>query len=322
MNKDFKIDLNDPKAWAEVDWNEPEVPALLKKTDASVNRARANRLRAMNPESRERWLKAVVEGQSKPEAYKRMMEGKKRFWDTCGIEHRQHIAERSRAANLDFASPEQAEEIFIQCWGPDRGEKLYQHLAKQYGVSFHGIINLVRGCNDGKAHIYCPVDINELEDMKRRWEEEYKVLQIEVISPGSDMLDEYDRLYLASDQHKKVKEAWKRTLPSVVYHCRFEMEEPTPSKIRDYCDSIGIPRIKNDLGQYKDILNQKWCWLTDQPSQRWIFESYEELAEFLTQHTENIEGRPVSRPFAWEKVQKVISFRDCALFAGWIFRTI
>jgi uncharacterized protein YaaQ len=35
------ININDSSAWKNLNWDEPEVPALLKKTDATVNRSRS-----------------------------------------------------------------------------------------------------------------------------------------------------------------------------------------------------------------------------------------------------------------------------------------
>ncbi len=39
-----KIDINNQKAWADLDWDDPVVPAALKKTDGQVARARGVRL--------------------------------------------------------------------------------------------------------------------------------------------------------------------------------------------------------------------------------------------------------------------------------------
>ena len=45
-----KIDLTDSSAWQSLDWDEKIVHPEMKRTDAQVNRARANRLKANNPE--------------------------------------------------------------------------------------------------------------------------------------------------------------------------------------------------------------------------------------------------------------------------------
>ena len=44
-----RINLNDPTAWSEFDWSDPVVPEAVKRTDAQVGVARANRLRAQDP---------------------------------------------------------------------------------------------------------------------------------------------------------------------------------------------------------------------------------------------------------------------------------
>ena len=45
-----KININDPKYWQNIDWDEPEQPALLKKTDTQVNRSRSAFFKKGNPE--------------------------------------------------------------------------------------------------------------------------------------------------------------------------------------------------------------------------------------------------------------------------------
>jgi hypothetical protein len=49
MSNSKKVNLNDKKFWSKVDWSEPIVIPALKKTDAQVNIARANRLKADDP---------------------------------------------------------------------------------------------------------------------------------------------------------------------------------------------------------------------------------------------------------------------------------
>ena len=44
-----KININDPTAWRDLDWDEPEIPSLLKRTDATVNRARTAIPKKNNP---------------------------------------------------------------------------------------------------------------------------------------------------------------------------------------------------------------------------------------------------------------------------------
>ena len=73
MNK--KININDKKAWSELDWDDPVQPEALKKTDQGVAVARANRLTKTTKESIEvqtkknrelakdpTWLAAVQKG--------------------------------------------------------------------------------------------------------------------------------------------------------------------------------------------------------------------------------------------------------------------
>jgi hypothetical protein len=45
-----KININDPAAWLELNWDDPAEPTLLKKTDQQVAVSRHNRLRSQTPE--------------------------------------------------------------------------------------------------------------------------------------------------------------------------------------------------------------------------------------------------------------------------------
>jgi hypothetical protein len=259
---------------------------------------------------------------SDPEVRKNIQAGKDEWWNSLTDEEKEEFQEKksksNQLASLIFDSKEQAEEIFWKCWGEDRGEKLYKKLAKEYKVGSDGIINLVRGCHNGGTHIYCPVDSDQLNQMKQEWEQKYKSYTITVQSPGCDLLDEYDRLYKESEQYNKVADAWKLTTPSVVFHCRFKLKNPTPQSVREYCDSIGIPRIKNDLGQYKQILTDKWKWLTTKKSKKIIFSSYNEVNDFLTLHPENVAGKKIN--CLQDKMP--ITWRDGYSFAGWMIRKL
>lgn len=261
---------------------------------------------------------------SDPEVRKNIQAGKDEWWNSLTEEEKEEFQEKksksNQLASLIFDSKEQAEKIFLKCWDKDRGEKLYKKLAKEYNVSFHGIISLVRGNFDQTVHIYCPVSYEKLEQMKEEWKQKFKTYTVVVESPGSDLLDEYDRLYRESEQYNKVAEAWKLTTPSVVFHCRFKLKNPTPQLVRDYCDSIGIPRIKNDLGQYKQILNDKWKWLTTKKSKKKTLNSYQEAADFLTSCPENIDNKKFNTQSLYDKMP--ITWRDGYSFAGWMIRLI
>jgi hypothetical protein len=219
--------------------------------------------------------------------------------------------------SLTFGSEEQAHEIFWKCWGEDRGELLYKKLAKEYRIGTHAIISLVRGSSKGAPHIYCPVEYATLEKMKGDWDKKYKFVEIILKTPGKDLLNKYDVEYKKTSQYEKVNIAWKLALPSVVYHCRFGVESPTSHTVRDYCDSIGIPRLRNDLGQYKKILYKSFPWLVNTNSVEHTFDSYDALARFFKE--KNIPGK-WSRQRAWEKKNDGIGFRSGDPIAGWIIQ--
>jgi hypothetical protein len=71
-----KIDLTDSKMWQSLDWDEKEVHPELKRTDAQVNRARANRLKANNPE----WVNSVIEALNQPEVKQKISESSTQHW--------------------------------------------------------------------------------------------------------------------------------------------------------------------------------------------------------------------------------------------------
>jgi len=312
MNK--RINLNNPTAWSEFDWIDPVVPEALKRTDGAVNVARANRLKAQSPV----WKENLKKSTSTEEYKANLKAGKEKFWENAPDSHRDHIAKKSQEASLTFESVEQAKEIFNKCWGEDRGEKLYKKLAKEYNVSFHGIITLVRGNFDQTVHAYCPVSAEQLTVMKEDWEKKYQSIKIVAVRPGFDQLNNYDRLFFESKQYQKVHLAWKLSTPSVVFHCRYLLENPTPYTVRDYCNSIGIPQLKNDLGQYKKILNDQYTWLKNSPSEKFEFDSYEKLGEFLTNHSDNKDKLVVNRASAWDYVKNRFQWRGNN-FLGWMF---
>lgn len=274
-----------------------------------------NKERMNDPAYVEEWKKSLAAGTSTDEYKANLKAGKQKFWASAPESYRNHIAKKASESALTFKSKEQAEEIFNKCWSEDRGEKLYKKLAKEYNVGFEGIINLVRGNFDGSTHLYCPVSYEKLQELKEEWEQKYKSYIIEVQTPGCDLLEEYDRLYQESDQCKSAHEAWQLTTPSVVYHCRFKLKNPTPQSVREYCDSIGIPRITNTLAQYKQVMN-RWKWLTTKKSKKKVFNSYQEAADFLTSHPENENGKKFTTQSLYDKMP--ITWRDGYSFAGWM----
>ena len=55
-----KINIDDATAWSNIDWDEPVVPEVLKKSDGKINIGRANRLKANNPEVGKKISKALT----------------------------------------------------------------------------------------------------------------------------------------------------------------------------------------------------------------------------------------------------------------------
>ena len=62
-----KIDLNDPTAWSELDWDDPATPAALKKSDATVNRSRSAFFKKDDPGFSKTMSKVATERNQDPE---------------------------------------------------------------------------------------------------------------------------------------------------------------------------------------------------------------------------------------------------------------
>lgn len=73
MNK--KVDLNDPSAWQSLNWDEEEVHPSLKKSDATVNRARSAFFKRENHEFSETMSKVATERNQDPEYIKAYQQG-------------------------------------------------------------------------------------------------------------------------------------------------------------------------------------------------------------------------------------------------------
>lgn len=290
---------------------------IYKKTDKQISAKIAANELVKDPT----WQAAYKAATSTDEYKQKVKQGHERFWSTVDQSHRDHIAAKAFEKSISFASEEQAHEIFWLCWGPDRGEKLYRKLAQQYNVGFDGIVNLVRGGRDArgpKHHAWCPVDPETLEKMKKDWQQKYQGYKVYAVRPGVEHLANYDRLYKESGLYTKAIEANRMATPSVVFHCRFMLPNPTVQSVKEYCDSIGIPKINNDLRQYKNILNDKFPWLRNEPCETFEFDSYEEMAHFLQTHEDNKSIRKVSRELAHDYVKHRIQWKG-QNFLGWIF---
>lgn len=271
-----------------------------------------------------RMVQSIRDRVQTPEYKENLKRGKERWWNSLSEQERQqwhdNQSRNSRRVSLSFRDEAQAHEIFWKCWDEDRGEKLYAKLAKKYNVAVNGIINLVRGSYNTKTksyetHFYCPVDIDTLEQMKKEWQNKYQSYIITAISPGSDLLEEYDQLWLNSEWYDKVNIVYKMSTPSVVYHCRYKLKDKSLHGVREYCDSIGIPRLINDFRQYKALMN-RFHWLTKKKSKTYTFDTLDAAAEFFSQFT----NKKVTGANVWETIQKGIALRDNSPFAGWIIK--
>ena len=104
-----KIDLTDSSMWQLLDWDEKEVHPDMKRTDAQVNKARGNKLKAQNPkfietmhmvqsstEYKEAVGKASKEHWQDPNYRQKNSESKKRSWANDSIRREQVIQQFSQ----------------------------------------------------------------------------------------------------------------------------------------------------------------------------------------------------------------------------------
>jgi hypothetical protein len=98
MPKSKKVNINDPAAWANLDWDKPTIPDALKKTDAQVNIARANRLKANDPKIKAKLSKSTQASLKKPEVQQARAKAARKGGDTKAnsAEYQQLMTEINR----------------------------------------------------------------------------------------------------------------------------------------------------------------------------------------------------------------------------------
>lgn len=97
-------------------------------------------------------------------------------------------------------------------------------------------------------------------------------------TPGSDLLDFYDKMWTQRDAKIKC-----RIQPSVVYQLRF-LEEyergKKQKKVLDICSKyIDVTNINQTFA--KDTLKFNYKWLTTEKSKQYTFETQQEVLDFL-----------------------------------------
>lgn len=107
-----------------------------------------------------------------------------------------------------------------------------------------------------------------------------------VCSPGNDMLAYYDKMNeeLGSDNR-----AHSVISPSVVYHYRFEHEYPVElfDKSKNYGrfayirDCLKHFKVDFDPTYWAQVYKTRYDWLVDKPHEEWVFNSRDEMLNFL-----------------------------------------
>ena len=140
-----KIDISNNEMWQSLDWDEKEVHPELKRTDAQVNKARGNRLKAENPnfiaimaeiksstEYKEAISKTITENWQDPTFRKKNSEGKKRNWAN-NIDRKKQVVDQFSQPKTDTHKKHMSEsqKAFYKT---DEGKKaLLQKAEKQKG---------------------------------------------------------------------------------------------------------------------------------------------------------------------------------------------
>jgi hypothetical protein len=227
-------------------------------------------------------------------------------WDARSSEERNSLGQKISNSKLTI-SQEQADEIWLKLWGPDRGADLYKKLAKDYNVADNAVSGLAQG-----SHPLCPVDKDQWQKIYEHWHKTYgynKDIYI-VRSPGNDLLDFYDSQNLLRGNGKVSKLS-----PSEIFDIRFRWLDKSDRAIRAYCNSKGI---SVDGAMFKTYANKTFGWLVDQPHEEWQFDSLVELSEWIcTRTNRNYNG---GGQIAHGYMNKQIIWMDKGFgLAGWTF---
>lgn len=164
-----KININDPQAWRDLDWEEPQDPELLKKTDQKVAVARANRLTKTTKEFREKvtvknkaqakdpkWKAATTRANQRKALDDAWLEANRRGAKARGDKQRgktrdPHSAEtkqkQAEAASTRWSDASLREQHSIRLKGIPKAKIKCQHCAKEMSAN-----NLKRhGHTEGKC---------------------------------------------------------------------------------------------------------------------------------------------------------------------------
>jgi hypothetical protein len=102
------ININDPAAWRNLDWDEPIVPDVLKKTDGDVARARANRLKAEDPKFRDKIRQTVKDqwnSEDQTSRLKNVSRAVAKKWEDPAYSEK---VKKGRAASGQYTDPSKA----------------------------------------------------------------------------------------------------------------------------------------------------------------------------------------------------------------------
>jgi hypothetical protein len=170
-----KININDPKAWKELSFDDAPVAEVLKRTDRVVNSARANRIKAEDPKIKAKLKASVTASLKKPEVQKARAKAARKGGDARAnsAEYKQLMAEvnRKKAEKPEFANNVRAGinakraadptamrkggSTQVKACTNDKGEKFNSRVeaAKAYGVDPRVMGTWIKKGKDGWRYL-------------------------------------------------------------------------------------------------------------------------------------------------------------------------
>lgn len=245
----LKLNINDPKYWSEIDWDEPKTSEILKRTDTQVEISRRNRLNWADPKKKEQRKNSIKK-----------------------------VREEQSILNDDLRK-----EIYFIALGPTRRSGLIDELSISYKVSKNYIKHII---NNSQKLVS---DEDHILNMKN-WEAKYGFGIWEIMTPGVDLIDEYDKTI-------------SNSFPcSIVWKIRFKMKDNSPKEIRDillpYTNGKYITNKSGKIenGRYLNIRNKYYPFLTEEKSNKIIIDNSDDMQKWLSK----IMGRNITKIYMFQ----------------------
>lgn len=220
----------------------------------------------------EEWGNIELPGLSDEELFSKnwnIVANNQRTWkDPKVAERRRNGIRKTKQEQAEFSKKELLE-IYNDSWGPDRRNGWIAKTLKKYqkrGLLKDRLNHLM---NNGFNTVSEKTHSKNLA----QWEKQYGFGVWHIYTPGCDLLKEYDKVFD------------NIVPPSAVWHIRFGMKDPTPSKIREYLlkytKTIWMDGNRVANGRYLNIRNKVFPFLTDKKSRQIVIDDREKMRSWL-----------------------------------------